>query len=134
MIRRLLRTSLKSNLRLGSYIAVCFTLITETNTIPIIEDLSQRVSGKHDLNRVASSRLMKVPAIDTKLTPKQPLDKKHILLKELFKTARHLYIGKGEDWSQNPLVLDLNLKTLDNMLLDINPMINSKYSDKGKCS
>ena len=91
IIKRLFRKSNKNDMTLGCYILLCIALTIETKTVPIIGDSVQSTSNKHNVNPVPV--LVKTPALDAKLTPKQPLDTHHLLLKKLFKTAGSLQTG-----------------------------------------
>ena len=134
IIKRLFRKSNKNDMTLGCYILLCIALTTETTTVPTIGDSVKSTSDKHDVSPVPV--LMKTPALDAKLRPKQPLDTHHVLLKELFKTATNLLTGNKlkQELSGNSLVSDLNVINLPDLLLDINPSTYEKSIIKGKCS
>ena len=112
------------------FILLCIALTVGTKTVPIHRDTVQ----SNDVNPVPV--LIKVPAPDTKITPIQPLDTHHRLLKELFKTARKVQTGTilKPELAGNSLVLDLNNQTLPDLLLDIKPALNLKGNINGKCS
>ena len=118
-------------MRLASYAVLCCTIIFETIAVPIIDGSARQFSVKHDLKPVTSSKLAKHSPFATKLIPRQQLDNHHLLLKELFKTARNLYSDQEPTLAGNSLVLDLNVKALEDLLVDINPAI-SKLGLNGK--
>ena len=105
--------------------------------IPNTNNIATRTSAQYLVNPVPISEASGAKGQEKELQLK-PLRPNHVLLKELFKTARNLQndkTGQNEPVIQgasNTLLLDLRVKQSPDLLLDINPgLVKDRLKDLG---